>query len=265
MKSTFLASTIALVLGTVLVPSFTHADVADQCLVGLAGLLSNPSLTTCVPMAQLTLLVSGPITPKLVNDTAAAVCSYPVCSSTTITLVENTAAQNCVNTSDPTTADLVYGAATLYVPFREGVCQRVQTPNNGTFCITVLAESMTAYLAQHPSPLGLKIFSNATVLKQYVDSMPKDLLCTPCNKAMINPLNNYIAQNQSSLRPQVLNWAKVVQSEVQLKCGADFTNGAAPSTTSTDGKSAGILSAAAKYSVFTAMFGAIFSAGALLL
>jgi len=104
-----------------------------------------------------------------------------------------------------------------------------------------------AYLALHPSPLGIEIFANATVLQQYVDGMPASLLCTPCNKAIINPLDSYIAQNKASLNAEVLKWANVIQTEVQAKCGADFTNGVTPTSNNTNGsggKSSGSMVAA---------------------
>ncbi|KAF9358778.1 hypothetical protein BGX26_000921 [Mortierella sp. AD094] len=211
MKSTFFISTVAVVLGSFLLPSTTNAIVIDPCTLSLGGLLSDPGLN----------------------------------SSASITLVENTVKQSCVNTTDPSTSELVAGAASLYAPAKEGLCQHVST-TNGTFCATVLTQSMTVYLAQHPSPLGLGIFANSTVLQQYVNAMPQDLLCTPCNKAMINPLTNFIAENQNTLNANVLKWANVIESGVQAKCGADFTNGAAPNTTASpqtgsNAKSAGLL------------------------
>ncbi|KAI8598508.1 hypothetical protein EDD21DRAFT_382255 [Dissophora ornata] len=264
MKSTFLTSTIALVLGSFLLPSSTSAVTIDQCTLSLASLVSDPGLNTCLPMQQLSLLVTSTVTPQLVNDTVTAFCSYPVCSSASITLVENTVTQNCVNASDPNTADLVLEAASLYLPAKEGLCQRVSS-TNGTFCVTVFEESLTAYLALNPSPLGIGIFSNETVLKQYVNAMPQDVLCTSCNKAMINPLDNYVSQNQGNLSATVLQWAKVIQTEVQSKCGSDFTNGVTPSTAtgSGSGTSAGLISA--ESSKITVVLGAIFAAGALLL
>ncbi|KAI1315499.1 hypothetical protein EDD11_000732 [Mortierella claussenii] len=273
MKSSFFSSTIAfLALGTASLSAFSEAIVLDQCTLSLATLLSDPGLNTCLPLQQLSqLLTESTVTPQLVNSTATTFCSYPVCAPASIKLVENTVTQNCVNASDPDTADLVYGAASLYVPAKEGFCQRV-SPSNGTFCVTVLTESLTAYLQQHPSPLGIKIFSNATVLKQYVDSMPNEILCTPCNKAIINPLDNYIAQNQNTLNAQILKWTKVIQTEVQLKCGADFINGATPSpapssTTAggSGGKNAAGLSAHESSSLITVLLGAVLSAVALAL
>ncbi|KAG0054514.1 hypothetical protein BGZ83_011108 [Gryganskiella cystojenkinii] len=234
MKSTFLPTTALLLLGAATLSTPSEA-VLDQCTVSLAGLLADPGLNQCLPLQQLSLLLTDPITPALVNATATTFCSYPVCSPASVTLVQNTITQNCFNATDKSTSDLVYGAAQLYPAFKEGLCQRdLQNPppsGNGTFCVTELTGSLTAYLAVHPSPLGLKIFANSTVLKQYVDGMPADLLCTPCNKAIINPLDNYIATNRASLNAEVLKWADVIQTEVQAKCGVDFTNGVAPPLT----------------------------------
>ncbi|KAG0305193.1 hypothetical protein BGZ98_004489 [Dissophora globulifera] len=264
MKSTILTSALALVLGSFLVPA--SAVTSDQCLLSLVPLLADPGLNSCLPMQQFTTLMTAAITPELVNTTVTSYCSYPACSQDTLTLVENTVTQNCANGTDPNLADIVHGAASLYPSAKEGICQRV-SPTNGTFCITVLVDSLTTYVAQNPSPLGSAIFSNETALEQYVANIPASLLCTSCTKSMINPLDNYIAQNQSSLKPIVVQWATIVQSAIQLKCGADFTNGAAPTAslngeTGSKGSNAG--AASAKASLMTALLGTLF-AGAMLL
>ncbi|KAF9567904.1 hypothetical protein EC968_003140 [Mortierella alpina] len=207
-------------------------------------------------MAQLSELATSPITPALVNTTATALCSRPVCGQASITVVQNTVTQNCVNTTNKATSDLIYGGASLYPPLREGLCQRV-SPKNGTFCATVMTETIAAYLVQHPSPLGAKIFANATVLKQYVDGVPNELLCTACSKAMINPLINYVAQNKHSLNAEILKWSGVIKTQVQAKCGADFTNGAAPDTSGLTAESAAIESAQVPAVIM--ILGAVFS------
>ncbi|KAG0269444.1 hypothetical protein BGZ95_002071 [Linnemannia exigua] len=230
----FTTTTLAVIAtSTILLftPSSTDAAATlDQCSISLLGLVSDPGLNACLPMQQFTKLVTSPITPQIVNDTATAFCALPVCPEPSITLVRNTISQNCVNASDPTTADLVYGAASLYPPFREGLCQRIPG-GNGTFCVTELADSLTAYLAKHPTPLGFKILADSAALKQYVDEMPKEILCTPCNKAIINPIENYIAGNKATLKPSILQWAAILQTEAQAKCGAGFTDGQKPTQT----------------------------------
>lgn len=122
------------------------------------------------------------------------------------------------------------------------MCQRIPG-GNGTFCVTELAQTMTDYLAKHPSPLGIKIFANSTVLKQYVAEMPKEILCTPCNKAIINPIENYIAANQATLKPTILQWADILKSEAANKCGADFTDGQKPTATAAPAKPTGVAAA----------------------
>ncbi|KAG0064042.1 hypothetical protein BGZ89_009414 [Linnemannia elongata] len=233
----FSTSSLAL-LATSLI-TLTNAATLDQCSISLLGLISDPGLNTCLPMQQLSSLVTAPvITPLLINNTATALCALPICPTASVTLVQNTVTQNCVNASDPATADLVLGAASLYAPFREGMCQRIPG-GNGTFCVTELAQTMTDYLAKHPSPLGIKIFANSTVLKQYVAEMPKEILCTPCNKAIINPIENYIAANQATLKPTILQWADILKSEAANKCGADFTDGQKPTATAAPAKPTG--------------------------
>ncbi|KAG9070322.1 hypothetical protein KI688_009659 [Linnemannia hyalina] len=218
---------------TLLAASITLANAAtlDQCSISLLGLVSDPGLNTCLPMQQLSSLVSAPlITPLIVNNTATALCSLPICPTASVALVQSTVTQNCVNATDPATAELVLGAASLYPPFRDGMCQRIPG-GNGTFCITELAQTMSDYLTKHPSPLGIKIFANSTVLQQYVADMPTALLCTPCNKAIINPIQNYITANKATMKPTILEWANILNTGAASKCGADFTNGQKPTAT----------------------------------
>ncbi|KAF9916341.1 hypothetical protein FBU30_001428, partial [Linnemannia zychae] len=228
----FTSTTLAFLATTtsILIYSSHAAATLDQCSISLLGLVSDPGLNSCLPMQKLTQLVSATITPQLVNDTAATFCELPICPDSSVSLVRNTISQNCVNASDPATAELVYGAASLYPPFREGLCAKIPG-GNGTYCVAEAAETLSDYLAKHPSPLGIKIFANSTVLKQYVDEMPASILCTPCNKAIINPIDNYIAGNKDTLTPQIVQWANILQSEAQAKCGADFTDGKKPTPT----------------------------------
>jgi hypothetical protein len=264
-------SSLSLLLGSFLLllhPSGSAAAVAplDPCLVGLATLVSDPGLNSCLPMAQLSeLLTATTVTPALVNSTAAALCARPVCGQASITVVQNTVTQNCVNTSNKATSDLIYGGASLYAPLREGICQRV-SPTNGTFCATVSAEAIAAYLIQHPSPMGLKGFGNVTFLRQYAESVPKDVLCTACNKAIINPLINYVAKNKATLNAEILKWSGVIQAGVEGKCGADFINGAdfsnngsTPDTTGHKGPKAAAAVASAQVPTVVMVLGAVFS------
>jgi len=135
-------------------------------------------------------------------------------------------------------------------------------PANGTFCVTELAASLTAYLAVHPSPLGIKIFANTTVLKEYVDGMPKELLCTACNKAIINPLDNYIAANQATLNAEVKKWASVIQTEVQLKFGSNFTDGVTPVPSANNGSTS--LGVVSEISRVSCLLGAVVAVAAAL-
>jgi hypothetical protein len=211
----------------------------------------------CIPFEPLAQLANGTeITPKFVNDTATIFCDLPFCSPQTVSLMENTLNQNCVNnTQDQDDNNWLFGVASLYVPFKQGMCQRVGAqqqppqppqppppqpssspssspvpppPDNGTFCITLLTESINAYVKQHPTEHGWDILGNTTELRQYLDGMPEESLCTPCNKAMINPLNRFVAARQLTLDPDIFTWAKTLQAEVSRRCGEGFVDGIGP-------------------------------------
>ncbi|KAF9150460.1 hypothetical protein BGX21_001225 [Mortierella sp. AD011] len=231
MKSTFFVSTIAVVLGSFILPSTTNAIVVDTCTLAIAGLTSDSGLNTCLPITKLSTLATSNITASIVDSTLASFCPMPVCPSASITLVENTVKQSCVNSTDSSTSDLIAGVASLYTPAKDGLCQTVSS-TNATYCATVLTQSMLDYWSTNPATTGVSIFTNSTALLAYVNAMPTSLLCTSCNKAIINPLVNYVSTNKASLSSGILSWASVIENGVQSKCGSDFVNGASTATPS---------------------------------
>ncbi|KAI7824418.1 hypothetical protein BC939DRAFT_450296 [Gamsiella multidivaricata] len=203
----------------------THASLLDQCAFSIAALFVDPHVNECIPIAPLAQLANGTdVTPKLVNDTSTTFCAMPFCSAPTVSLMENTMNQNCAETTDDIDSNhWFYGFASLYVPFKQGMCQRVQTPpTNGTFCVTLLTESLNAYVAKHPNKKGWDILANSTEMQQYVDGIPTSMLCTACNKAMINPLMNFVEVRQLALDPVVVSWASSLGNGIQERCGEDF-------------------------------------------
>ncbi|KAG0243876.1 hypothetical protein BGW41_001065 [Actinomortierella wolfii] len=211
--------------------SFTQALTLDQCTVSLAGLLSNADLNQCMPFSSLSRLLTEEVTPELVNSTATDFCVYPDCSQQAIALVQNTIVQNCLDgvdvPNDTTTANIVYGVASLYPPLKQGICTRI--PNNGTFCVTEFAKSLGDYIRANPSPLGIGIFLNGTVLFDYVSKIPKEVLCTDCTEAIVTPISNFVEKNMLSLRPEIVSWALTAKKATTDKCGATFLDGDIPS------------------------------------
>ncbi|KAG0249554.1 hypothetical protein BG011_009134 [Mortierella polycephala] len=181
----------------------------------------------------MTKLLVGPPTPQVVNETTEAMCSLPACSQQTVTLVENTIDQNCVPGADPNKTMIVNNVLSLYTPAREGLCQKAA---NGTYCTTLLAQNLTNYVDANPPP---SMGSNMTTVNQtewanYFSNIPTDILCTDCNKAMLAPLDNFIAANQTSFSPTFLGWVDKARTEVKNKCGQDFLgNGTAPNNGTT--------------------------------
>ncbi|KAI1315868.1 hypothetical protein EDD11_000244 [Mortierella claussenii] len=197
----------------------------------MAALFTDARVNACIPIAPLTQLANGSdITPKLVNDTSTTFCAMPFCNSATVALMENTVNQNCANSTEDAEANYwLYGVASLYVPFKQGMCQRVQhPPTNGTFCATILTETLDTYTKHHPNKKGWDLFDNATQLQQYLDAIPPPLLCTDCNKAMLNPLDNFVSVHQLSIDPAIVAWVRSLQASVQRKCGDDFIDDILP-------------------------------------
>ncbi|KAF9553554.1 hypothetical protein BGW38_009378, partial [Lunasporangiospora selenospora] len=218
-----------------------------------------PRVTECLPLSPMMELFNAtfdstsPATIQLANDTAASFCVMPICKPRTVSLLENTIRQNCLEGPEEAEGlEVLFAASALYVPFKQGLCQQLDPPRNGTFCVTVMVESMSAYLKENPfhvnsttssTPLPTQIranpstipSSNATsssneatpsptkspskpkkhkggimdliwdkaALQAYVDKTPQAVVCTPCNKAMINPINNYVSIHQLELDPDI--------------------------------------------------------------
>lgn len=217
-----------LLLQTILLRT-ADASFLDQCTVGVSALLTDRGVNACLPLGPLMSIVVDDITPKLVNDTTTSFCKLPNCSPATVTLIENTINQNCVNTSDDyTSMQAVYGAASLYVPLKQGLCQRIDPPKNGTFCLTVFTESLQQYIKKHPQIKNWDVFLNQTLFGDYVASMPNSMLCTDCNKAMITPVISFVSIRQLNLDANVVAWVRGIQFMIQKRCGATFVNGVAP-------------------------------------
>ncbi|KAF8999591.1 hypothetical protein BGZ52_010454, partial [Haplosporangium bisporale] len=130
-----------------------------------AALFTNPSVASCIPIQPITDLINNNFTVALVNKTTGEFCSYPLCSKVAVGLIENTILQNCATDPDDK-ADFMamFGAASLYVPFKQGLCNQVDPPRNGTYCLTLLSDSLQAYMKKHPTPDGALVFANTTVL-----------------------------------------------------------------------------------------------------
>ncbi|KAF9301976.1 hypothetical protein BGZ74_006026 [Mortierella antarctica] len=221
---------------TALPPS--HAALFDQCGLSTVALFTNPVVASCIPIGPISDLITNNFTVALVNKTTFEFCSYPLCSKPAVSLIENTIIQNCAtNPEDKAEFMAMFGAASLYVPFKQGLCNQVDPPRNGTYCLTLLSDSLQSYMKKHPSPDGALVFANTTVLVDYLNGLPESVLCTPCNKAMINPIDHYVAVNQLTLDPSVVSWSRAIQKQVQLKCGEDFIDGRslAPDPTAASG------------------------------
>ncbi|KAF8979241.1 hypothetical protein BGZ46_005672 [Entomortierella lignicola] len=191
----------------------------------------DPRVNACIPITPLEQLINGTdLTPQLVNDTSTTFCAMPFCSPSTVSLIENTMNQNCVESpQDLDDNYLLYGLASLYTPIKQGMCQRVSgPPTNGTFCTTVLTADLLNYSKKHPNKHGWKILENTTETQQYLDSIPNSIVCTPCNQAIMNPLANFVNIHQLTLDPSITAAVRALQSGIQGKCGSSFIQGHNP-------------------------------------
>ncbi|KAF9933190.1 hypothetical protein BGZ67_004375 [Mortierella alpina] len=214
-----------------LLPTAQAARWLDQCGLAYTALFGDHRVASCMPTEALNKLLDddGNVTAKLVNDTTSLFCTMPFCSTSAVALIEKTINQNCIEKSDDAEAfQWLYRFASLYVPFKQGICQRFEPATNGTFCITLFTESMNTYAEQHPSQKGWKIYENSTEVDSYVDQMPASMICTPCNKLMINPMIQFVTVRQLTLPADIVAWVRGLQSGIERRCGAGFVDGIGP-------------------------------------
>ncbi|KAF9184510.1 hypothetical protein BGZ51_003319 [Haplosporangium sp. Z 767] len=264
MKSTFLTSTAALLLGSCVYATANPANATEQCVFSLMSLFGDQGFKSCMPLSQMTQLLSGNFTPQTVNETTAALCSLPVCSQETITLVENTISQNCIPGGDPNKTVIVGDVLSLYPPARQGLCQ---TEANGTYCTTLVAQNFTNYFNDNPPP-GLNMTAgNRTEWRDYLSNIPSDLLCTDCTKAMLSPIDSFITQNRTTFSPTFLGWVESARTEVKNKCGDGFlgnssTPGNTPSTPASRGTNGNAASVSVETSLVLGLICSIVAVGA---
>ncbi|KAF9968314.1 hypothetical protein BGZ70_004955 [Mortierella alpina] len=212
-------------------PAAEAAGWLDQCGFAYAGLFTDHRVSSCMPFEALNKLFGDDsnVTSQLVNDTATLFCTMPFCSASAVALIDKTLSQNCAESPDDIESlQWLYRFASLYVPFKQGICQRFEPATNGTFCITIFAEAMNTYADQHPDRLDWKIFENSTEMDRYVDQMPSSMLCTPCNKLMISPMIQFVIVQQLALPTDNVAWVRGVQSGIEKRCGAGFVDGIGP-------------------------------------
>ncbi|CAO3563372.1 unnamed protein product [Mortierella alpina] len=230
-----------------LLPAAEAAGWLDQCGFAFSGLFTDHRVSSCMPFEALNRLLDDDsnVTSQLVNNTATVFCTMPFCSASAVALIDKTLSQNCGDSPDDKEfLQWLYRFVSLYVPFKQGICQRFEPATNGTFCITIFTEAMNRYADKHPDRLGWKVFENSTEMDLYVDQLPTSMLCTPCNKLMISPMIQFVTVRQLALPTDIVAWVRGFQNGIEKRCGAGFVDGigpAPPADQTSDAASLGFL------------------------
>ncbi|CAB4397092.1 unnamed protein product [Rhizophagus irregularis] len=195
-------------------------NLSDGCKNEMTKLLGDKDINKCFPFASVAPLASSTSIPdqNTLKSAADAICGAPKCSDDLVAKTLNevkTACQQDISNKNPL-ALLVNAALSLYSPTRDSICYKNSTDG---YCFI---ESQAA--AQQILQSAPKGQDPAITLA----GASKDVVCTPCNKAIFNTYFNYQNTNPNAfsdiqqVTDKDINTAK---SALQGKCGKNFIDG----------------------------------------
>lgn len=218
------------------------SELSPQCQGALLSIVANPEFFECVPVAALLPLLTDPtFLPSILKDPIAngpkllpifdATCALPKCSDEGVKTALEAVTTGCASDINNPLIQLAIGAMTFYSPVRDIVCFK---DNKDEYC---LVETITNVLTLPPPPKDFKLLGG--IIDKLVVAEPK-AICTPCNKAILNTVVNFLKKNPQALL--ILNAAfNVGENElfigklyVFLKCGFQFLDGKVPDPSNID-------------------------------
>jgi hypothetical protein len=219
-------------------------QLSPGCQAGLLSIVANPEFFQCVPVASLLPLLFDPtFLPSILKDPVAngakllpvfdAICSVPKCSDDGVEKALQAIQTGCKKEieDDNSLIKLALGVLTFYSPGRDIICFK---DNKDQFC---LADSLTSILTLPAPPADFKLLGG--IIDKVIAAEPK-FICTPCNKAILNTVVNFLKKNPAAV--DALEKAfKIGEEElfigkifVFLKCGFEFLDGKIPKTEKID-------------------------------
>jgi len=195
-------------------------NLSPGCESALTKLLGDKDINACFPFGAVTSLATSGQVPDqtTLKNAADAICADPKCSDALISQTQSTVKAACQAdiTANVTIAQLVDVAVTLYSPTRDSICFKNST---GGYCFIESYATTEQILQSAPANQNPALtFAGA----------PKEAICTPCNKAILNTYINFQNANPNAFAdiPQITN-QDITDGKNALtgKCGQDFLNG----------------------------------------
>ncbi|GBB91656.1 hypothetical protein RclHR1_01900021 [Rhizophagus clarus] len=217
-------------------------ELSPQCQAALFSVVANPEFFECVPVAALLPVLTDPeFLPSFIKDPITngpkllpifdATCSIPKCSDEGVKNAIQTVTEGCAADIKNPLIQLALGAMTFYSPVRDIICFK---DNKDEYC---LVETFTNILSLPAPPKDFKLLGG--IIDKLVVAEPRSI-CTPCNKAILNTVVDYLKENPAALA--LLNAAFnvgpneffIAKLYVFLKCGFEFMDGKIPDPSKID-------------------------------
>ncbi|KAF7376253.1 hypothetical protein MSAN_00040600 [Mycena sanguinolenta] len=215
--------------------SVSAVSISSACQSALTGVAANSDANACLSVSSLlsTVLDSNASIITPVDNMLKALCSAAPCSNATLSAVVTNITTGCSaelssSGSSVSAAEITTLVEQYYTTARSIIC----LTDSGTNCITETLTNIQSMLGTLSLDNIGTIITNAFTS---TSSLPANVSCSNCVKGAYNILNQNFPSTASS-----------IASELDSECGANFTDGSAPSgivesATSTGGKDSGAM------------------------
>lgn len=196
----------------------TQSNVTQKCYNELTKLNFDIELNQCIPISNVSkALKSNNTDPAYYVSTLDNLCNKQKCTDELINNRRNTFESECqedlkANNSDIVSIDNLF---LLYSPSRDAACFKNST---GGYCILELwyneieANTITTHSHGFHPEMGIDPMLN----------LPKEKLCTDCNKKIVNSFLNYL-KNNSDIAANLTSWdVKTINDTLATKCNESF-------------------------------------------
>lgn len=208
-------------------------ELSPSCQAAFLSIVTDPGFFECVPVTALLPLLTDPtLLPSIIQDPAKnapkllpvvdAICAVPKCSNEGVANALKSVESGCSSKSDQKNpiVQLATAVITFYSPVRDIICFE---NNKKELCIV---ETATTIFTLPPAPIKLL----GGIVDELIFAEPK-LICTPCNKAIVNTLIDFFTKNPAAI--DFLEQAfhigeeelKIGEFYFAVKCGAPFIDG----------------------------------------
>ncbi|CAB4393861.1 unnamed protein product [Rhizophagus irregularis] len=217
-------------------------ELSPQCQAALFSVVANPEFFECVPVSALLPALTDPdFLPSILKDpihNAAkllpifdATCALPKCSDEGVKGALEAVTQGCAADLANPIIQLALGALTFYSPVRDVMCLK---DKKDEYCVV---ETVTNVLSLPDPPKDFRLLGG--IVDKLLVAEPK-AICTPCNKAILNIVANFLKKNPVALALLDASF-HIGENELFigkvyffLKCGFQFLDGKVPDPSNID-------------------------------